>query len=112
MIIWSGFGFFVAIFVFAAALICNFVFDAMLGEGYYSSHKWAIGVAMFLAAVPTWLTGIYLKGRRAQTVVDKQTGKEIVFQHGHHSLFWIPMNTWGPILIAIGIILCVLDVVT
>ncbi|HWP47767.1 MAG TPA: hypothetical protein VNM22_11445 [Candidatus Limnocylindrales bacterium] len=44
MIMWSGFGFLVVVFVFGAALLCNYVFDALWGKGYYLAHKWTIGV--------------------------------------------------------------------
>lgn len=107
--IWSGLGFLVAVFVFGAALLCNLVFDAYWGPGYYSAHKWTIGVAMLIASGLSWNIGNILRRRTAQTVIDKQTGKEFVIDRATHQLFFIPMYLWGPILGAIGIVLCAID---
>jgi drug/metabolite transporter (DMT)-like permease len=109
MIIWSGLGFLVAVFVFGAALLCNFAFDAARGAGYYSAHKWTIGIAMFIAAALSWVVGSLLRKRTAQTVIDKTTGKEIVLDRANHRLFFIPMYYWGPILAVIGAVLWIAE---
>jgi hypothetical protein len=109
LIIWSGLGFLVAVFVFGAALLCNWAFDAAWGTGYYSAHKWTIGVAMFIAAALTWVVGSLLRKRTAQTVIDKATGKEMVLDRATHRLFFIPMHYWGGILVVIGLVLCVME---
>ena len=90
MIIWSGAGFLVPVYVFGSALLCNFGFDGLWGAGYYSSHKWAVGVAMFLAAGLTLATDL---------VLDKRTGRPL-----NHSLFFIPIFFWAPILAIIGML--------
>jgi hypothetical protein len=109
MIIWSGLGFLVAVFVFGAALLCNFAFDAVWGDGYYSAHKWTIGVAMFISAALSWVVSSLLRKRTAQTVNDKATGKEMVIDRATHRLFFIPMHYWGGILALIGVVLCVME---
>ncbi len=109
MIIWSGFGFLVAVFVFGAALLCNWVFDAVWGAGYYSTHKWTIGAAMFIAAALSWFVGNRLRKRAAQVVIDKETGREFSLDRATHRLFFIPMHYWGGILVAIGLVLCVME---
>ena len=109
MIIWNGLGFLVAVFVFGSALVCNFAFDELWGEGYYSSHWWTIGVAMFPAALLSWVVGSLLRKRTARTLVDKETSEEIVVDFGNNRLFFIHMHLWGPILTVIGTILCVME---
>jgi hypothetical protein len=111
MIIWNGFGFLVVVFVFGAALLCNLAFDAVWGAGYYSAHKWTIGIAMFIAAALSWFVGGLLRKRSAQIVIDKATGKELVLDRASHALFFIPMHYWGGILAVIGVVLCVLEVI-
>jgi hypothetical protein len=111
MIIWNGWGFLVAVFVFGAALLCNLAFDAAWGDGYYSNHKWTIGVAMFIAAALSWVVGSRLRERTAQTVIDKATGQEMVLDRAKHGLFFIPMHYWGGILALIGVVLCVMEVI-
>ena len=109
MIIWSGLGFLVPVFVFGAALLCNWAFDAAWGAGYYSAHKWTIAVAMFIAAALSWVVGSLLSKRTARTVIDKATGKEMVLDQASHRLFFIPMHYWGGILVVIGLVLCVME---
>lgn len=111
MIVWTGHGYLVAVFVFGAALICNFAFDALWGDGFYSAHKWTIAVAMFIAAILSAGVGYVLRQRTAKVVIDKETGEEIVLDRASHTLFFIPMHLWGPILAAIGLALCVMEFV-
>lgn len=109
MIIWSGLGFLVAVFVFGAALLCNWGFDAAWGSGYYSAHKWTIGVAMFIGSALSWIVGIRLRRRTAQIVIDKATGKEMAIDRATHRLFFIQMHYWGPILGIIGVAFCIME---
>jgi hypothetical protein len=112
MIIWNGLGFLVAVFVFGAALLCNGAFDAAWSAGYYSAHKWSIGVAMFSGAALSWVVGNLLRKRTAQTVIDKATGKEMILDRATHRFFFIPMHYWGFILAAIGVVLRVMEFIS
>jgi hypothetical protein len=109
MIIWSGLGFLVAVIVFGFALACNFAFNAIYGHGYYETHHWTIGVAMFLSAITCWLLGTALRSRKPRIVIDKATGKEMPLDRSRHTLFFIPMHLWAPVLALIGVILCVVE---
>jgi hypothetical protein len=109
MIIWSGLGFLVAVFVFGSSLIFNLGFNQWMGEGYYDTHKWPFALSLVLSAVICWFLGSALRKRNAQVVVDKETGQEIVLNHGNHRLFFIPMHIWGPILVAIAAVVLVMD---
>ena len=111
MIIWSGFGFLIAVFVFGAALLCNWTFDAVLGTGYYSAHQWTVGVALLIAAAPSWVAGNLLRKRTARTVIDKASGQEMLLDEANHRLFFIPMHYWGGILVAIGAVMFVMEFV-
>lgn len=109
MIIWSGFGFLVAVIVFGSSLALNFAFNAWLGSGYYDTHKWPLAISLFLSAVICWFLGSALRKRGSQTVIDKATGQEMVLNRSNHSLFFIPMHIWAPILAVIGVIVLVVD---
>jgi len=111
MIIWSGLGFLVVVFVFGAALLCNWAFDAAWGAGYYSAHHWTVGVAMFMGATWSWVVGNSLRKRTARTVIDEATGERFILDRVKHGLFFIPMHYWGPILGVIGVVLCVMEFV-
>lgn len=109
MIIWNGLGFLVFVFAFGAALICNLLFDALWGKGYYSNHKWTISTAMLLAATLSWIVGHYLRKRKARVVIDKETREELLWQPTKHTFFFVPMHFWGVILACIGIVLCLME---
>lgn len=109
MIIWSGLGFLVAVIVFGCSLALNVAFNAWWGEGYYGAHKWPFAISLFLSALLCWLLGSALRKRTSQTVIDKATGKERVLDRSHHSLFFIPMHMWAPVLAVIGVIVLVMD---
>jgi len=111
VIIWSGLGHLVAIFVFASALLCNVAFDAAFGEGYYSAHKWTVGVAMFIAAGLSFVAARMLRRRTARMVIDKQTGEEFLLDQAPSTLFFIPMHYWWIVLGVLGLVLCLTELV-
>ncbi len=108
MIIWSGFGFVVAVFVLAASLFCNAIVDASLGAGYYSAHHWTIGISMLLAGALCALYGLKLRKGGSRELVDAQTGERVVLRRSH-TMFFIPVHLWAFVLGAIGIALLVAE---
>ena len=109
MIIWSGLGFLVAVIVFGCSLAFNLAFNVWWGQGFYDSHKWPFAISLLLSAIICWFLGSILRKRTSQTVIDKATGEEMVINRSDHSLLFIPMHIWGPILAVISIIVLVVD---
>lgn len=105
MIIWSGWGFMVAVIVFVASLVTELTVEsAFADESYYQSHAWPLVVALLVSAAVAWLWGSHLNKQPGRTMIDKETGAEVVVGGGgHHRLFFIPMQYWGPILAALAI---------
>jgi hypothetical protein len=103
MIIWSGLGFLVPLIAFGFLLATQVALNALNGAGFYESHGWAKFLALTVAGIVVWLLGTYLHGRPAKTLVEKDTGKEVVFRK-QHSLFFVPMRWWGLILPVAGLI--------
>lgn len=100
MVIWSGFGFLVAVITFAFALLFNFLLDSQFGEGYYSSHPWAVGTALIFGGIVSSGVGFVLKGRSDRYVRDEETGERLIVNNSSHSFFFVPMH-WAGIVIAI-----------
>lgn len=109
VIIWRGLGFLVAVIVFGLSLAANFLFNAVYGEGYYDQHKWPFAASLFCSAVICWFLGNYLRKRSDKVAIDKQTGKEIVVNQSKHTLFFIPMHWWAPVLAGIAVVLVVIE---
>ena len=109
MIVWTGLGFLVAVVTFGFCLIANFVLDAQFGEGYYSSHLWAVGAALFIGGTISSGIGFVLKGRSDRFVVDEVTGERMVINNSSHSFFFIPMHWAGIVVALIGIGVAISD---
>ena len=104
MIIWKGRGFLVAVIAFACLLASEFLTERYFADDrYYQQHGWPKLAAFFLAGFIVWVITILWKDAPGRVVVDKQTGTELVLKKSH-SLFFIPMKYWAPILFALGIV--------
>jgi hypothetical protein len=91
MIIWSGWGFIVALIVFGASLLAEVSIEASLHDGnYYQSHGWPLALALLGSAVVTWFLGSFLNRQPEQSAIP-------------HRFFFIPMQYWGPILAVVAI---------
>jgi MFS family permease len=105
VIIWQGLGFLVAVIVFGCSLVANLILNATVGDGYYDHHKWPFAVSLIFSAAICWFLGNYLRTRSDRIAIDKETGKEFVVNQSRHTLFFIPMHYWSPILLLIALIL-------
>jgi hypothetical protein len=108
-IIWTGKGYLVFVIVFACSLIANLISNAEVSSGYYDHHKWPFAVSLLVSAAICWSLGDYLRKRSDRVVIDKQTGREFVLNQSRHTLFWIPMHWWGPILLVGALILLAIE---
>ena len=95
MIIWSGLGILPIIFF----MIFAFGFSST-STGPMSDR--ALAYACFLTGLASGALGWWLRNRPARVLIDKTTGREVVFRH-RHALFFVPMIYWGPIFFAMGI---------
>jgi len=88
MIIWSGLGFLVALFAFGCALAGQLLTNHWSGtEAYWHQHRWTLGAALGVAGLLSGLVGAMLQRRPG----------------ARHTLFFIPMHWWGPLLVAGGL---------
>ena len=104
MVIWNGLGFLVAVITFGSCLLANLVLDAQFGEGYYSTHLWAIGAALLIGGIISSGVGFILKGRSDRFVVDEETGERLVINNSSHSFFFVPMHWAGIVIAGIGVV--------
>lgn len=102
MLIWKGYGILVLVIAFLINLLFNFVLDATFYKGFYATHKWPASVAMCLAAIIIWFLGKRLNKDNERVLVDPKTGETIKLIKTH-SLFWIKMEYWAPIMLALTV---------
>lgn len=103
-IIWTGKGYLVFVIAFGSSLIANLISNVVIGPGYYDHHKWPLGVSLIVSASICWSLGDCLRKRSDRVVIDKETGREFVINQSRHTMFWIPMHWWGPILFVCALI--------
>ena len=111
MVIWSRLGFLVAVFVFGCSLVANLLTNQLTGsEDFWNEHKWPFGISLLVSGLLSWAVGSWIANSEAKTLVDKETGEETVVTP-NHTLFFIKMHWWGPILLVTGVVLIAVDVV-
>ena len=105
MIIWSGFGILVPVIMAVCALLTQLLIDGALHDDkYYDTHAWPATVAMMVTALFVWLLSRRLSQQPGRRLVDPATGKDVILQP-RHSLFFVPLRYWPPILMVFGVVL-------
>ena len=106
LIIWRGAGALVLLFGIISALLMNVVTSLVFNQNnYFANHAWAQAFSLWIAGAASWFTGRYLNRRPGKVLIEKATGQEVTLKP-NHSLFFIKVEYWGPILFVIGV--CVL----
>lgn len=97
-LIWHGKGFLAFVITFAFSLAANLITNSWTGSGaYWDTHQWPFAVSLAFSSRTCRLLGMELERRGARALIDPKTGEEVVLNDSH-SLFFIPMKWWGPIL--------------
>jgi hypothetical protein len=95
MIIWSGLGFLVALIGGGCLVAIDALTRTLYGDKeFFAAHGWPKLLAFAVAAVITWFLGRFL---------HRNPGKR-------HSLFFIPMEYWGPIFVVAGVVFMFVNV--
>ncbi|MDM5186472.1 hypothetical protein QUF99_03330 [Bacillus sp. DX4.1] len=95
MIIWSGWGFLVALIVIINTLFGEFFFESIMGDDqYYQEHSWPLTVMLIISGVISWYLGKYFNKPSEKVYIDAETGEQVRFNK-RNSLFFIKMDYWG-----------------
>jgi hypothetical protein len=101
-IIWSDKGYLVAVTTFGSSLVANLITNSVTGSGaYWDAHRWPLAVSLFFSAVVCWFVGRAFQNQGARVLIDPKTGEDVVLRESH-TLFFIPMMWWGPLLAVLG----------
>ncbi len=98
MIFWSGHGYLALVFMAAALLGTDFAVDFVMGEDYPDNVGMETTIAGIIAGIGTWVVGKRLNSGEPRHLVDPETGQEVLAPPPYHSLFFIKLQWWGPIL--------------
>jgi ABC-type amino acid transport system permease subunit len=102
MIIWTGSGYLVGVFIFGCSLGANLIANGLTGSSaYWNNHRWTFAVAMIPAAALCFVVGRWLYGRKTRKLTDTETGEPVVIRPSH-TMFFVPMPYWSIICLALG----------
>ncbi len=91
MLIWKGQGYLVAVFTFVASLLMELATESVTGDAdYYQREGLPLALALTISGALSLVVGTLLR-----------RGGEVPL--GRHTLFFIPMQAWAPILVAIAV---------
>jgi hypothetical protein len=98
MIIWQGSGF--AGFLFPVIIVFGgqYGVDALMGEGYYSSHHWTTALLLVLSAAAVWFFGSALDKEPGRELIDPKTQQKVLLKE-KHTIFWIPLRYFSIVIL-------------
>jgi hypothetical protein len=96
MIVWRGWGFLAFVIPLGLGILAEQGGKAVSGDGagWYFQSGFGAGLAI------VWFLGRWLNNKPEKILIDPETGEQVVLRGGH-SLFWIPMQYWAFIGLAV-----------
>jgi hypothetical protein len=79
-------------------------------NNYFAHHPWLQALTLATAGAFSWVTGRFLNSRPGRPVTNPETGETVIEKPNHHLMF-IKMEYWGPIYLAIALLVLVLGVI-
>jgi len=101
MLVWKGWGLSVIGFIFLFVIPIQLLVEHFFGVGQYQALPWPVPLAFLLGSIPTTLVGQMLNNKPARVLIDPETNEKVELKR-EHSLFGIPMQYWGVILIILS----------
>ena len=93
-ILWTGWGFLVPVIVGVGFVLTQTILNTIFGPYTYEDAAWPKILATILTSVSIWFVGRYFNGKPGRVMIDKKTGREVVFKR-RNALFFIPMEYWA-----------------
>ncbi|GCE48176.1 hypothetical protein EI42_04174 [Thermosporothrix hazakensis] len=102
MIIWRGFGALVVLVVLICVGGLQWLASTIVGpEATTQIQRFLIPIGLVIAAVIVWPLGRFFN--KPTTTFDPRTGRQVTVSRGH-SLFFINMEYWSPILLVLAVV--------
>lgn len=96
MILWTGWGILAIVIFLAIGAPMQLFVESSFGAAYYKAHSWPGVLACLMAAPPIWFIGRWLNREQIESTDEfRQTGR--------HTFFFIPMEYWALVVLALGV---------
>ena len=97
MVIWTGFGILVPIIFILGYVGGGSLQTSIIGDAHNSgAANICISFGLALSSITCWYLHNFLVEKGAKTLLDKETGEDVLFIPSH-SLYFIPMHWRGVI---------------
>lgn len=110
MIAWSGVGFFVAVLISAAYLLCKWLLDIYYYDGFFVAHLWATGATLIVSALfCAAFVWVLRQEKWLDSLAQATKSQTMMAPEKTHNFFFIPVLYWPIILFLLGSGICIYD---
>ncbi len=102
MIVWKGWGILALLIPLIISLSVGLTIDSYYGEGFYKNSTWAMPLVLGISSIVVFILGYKINSKTGKIVIDPENNERIELKTTH-SMFWIPLQYWGFIILAIAI---------
>ncbi len=102
MIVWKGWGFLGLLIPLILSVSVGEAIDSNYGDHTYQNSEWAMPLVLGLSAVLVSWIGYKLNSKQGRILIDPENNERVELKT-IHSMFWIPLQYWGIIIVAISI---------
>ena len=107
MLVWQGWGILVVGVAFALIVVVSAIWTVVFGEtSVNNNYSVILGVAFLLSSPIIHVLGKRLEARPGRTMIDKETGQEVVLRDAH-TLFFVRLRYWALISAVLGAVLLI-----
>ncbi len=104
MVIWTGFGFVIAVIVIGCVIATELITGTIAGnDSFYEANTWLLFFSFIVAAGITYALSKTIMAPKHRKLTDDETGEEVNFITNKHSLFFVPIKWWVHIFIVLGL---------
>ncbi|MGF1571303.1 MAG: hypothetical protein ACFCVD_25045 [Nodosilinea sp.] len=101
-IIWSGWGILAIIIPAIAVVLIELLAKFVFGEGAdQQNNEWLLALGLLIASPIVWLVGHRLNRAPPRQLVDQTTGETVTLRK-RHAMFFIKLEYWAFVFIAIA----------
>ena len=102
MLVWQGWGILIVGVPFLLIVVTSAIWTAVFGEpSVNANYSVILGIALLASAPIIYLLGKRLDARPGRTMIDKESGQEVVLR-GAHTLFFVGFRYWAWISAILG----------
>jgi hypothetical protein len=102
MLVWKGWG----LMALGIPLLCSLLIEAALnslyGDNYYKTSDWEMPLVLIVSALFVYSFGTHMNNKPGRILIDPENNETVELKRTH-SMFWIPLQYWSVIIIAVSI---------